>query len=255
MNGKAKVLITVKTYPLPSEGYQELVCTAGVLEDGAFIRLYPIDYRYRPYSQWYSKYQWIELDVEKNAEDPRPESHRPKRGTVIKPIGDPIPTSKDNWAERKRYVLAKGTQTMCTLNAKDQTQKSLGIIRPTRVREFIVEPAERDWKPEWKALFSQQLLLGPAQKPLEKIPYKFSYVFDCEEPGCKGHRMMIEDWEVGELYRKMRDKFKNEGIAAEKVKERFLGEICAPDRDPHFFVGTVLKFGTWVVLGVFWPKK
>jgi len=26
-----KVLITVKTYPLPSNKYQELVCTAGVL--------------------------------------------------------------------------------------------------------------------------------------------------------------------------------------------------------------------------------
>jgi hypothetical protein len=31
---KARVLITVKTYPLPSGKYEELVCTAGVLEDG-----------------------------------------------------------------------------------------------------------------------------------------------------------------------------------------------------------------------------
>ena len=29
-----KVLITVKTYPLPSSKYEELVCTAGLLEDG-----------------------------------------------------------------------------------------------------------------------------------------------------------------------------------------------------------------------------
>jgi hypothetical protein len=34
----AKVLITVKTYPLPSNKYEELVCTAGVLEDGRWIR-------------------------------------------------------------------------------------------------------------------------------------------------------------------------------------------------------------------------
>jgi hypothetical protein len=63
---KARVLIVVKTYPHPSESYQELVCTAGIREDGSFIRLYPIDFRYRPLYQWYKKYQWIEVDIEKN---------------------------------------------------------------------------------------------------------------------------------------------------------------------------------------------
>lgn len=40
---KLKVLITVKTYPIPSKRYDELVCTAGVTERGDFIRLYPIN--------------------------------------------------------------------------------------------------------------------------------------------------------------------------------------------------------------------
>lgn len=31
---KLKVLITVKTYPIPSAKYDELVCTAGVTERG-----------------------------------------------------------------------------------------------------------------------------------------------------------------------------------------------------------------------------
>lgn len=67
MTETKRVLITVKTYPLPSDKYMELVCTAGVLEDGSFIRLYPVDYRYRPIWQWYKKYQWIEVEVEKNS--------------------------------------------------------------------------------------------------------------------------------------------------------------------------------------------
>ncbi len=112
MTERLEVLITVKTYPLPSETYQELVCTAGVLEDGSFVRLYPIDYRYRPYWQWFKKYQWIQLQATKNRKDPRPESYRPVSGTPIEPIGEPIGT-ENNWAERKRYVLAEGTQTMC----------------------------------------------------------------------------------------------------------------------------------------------
>ena len=39
---KTKVLITVTTYPLPSRSYDELVCTAGVLENGDWIRIYPV---------------------------------------------------------------------------------------------------------------------------------------------------------------------------------------------------------------------
>ena len=34
-----KVLISVKTYPTLSERYDELVCTAGFLEDGSYFRL------------------------------------------------------------------------------------------------------------------------------------------------------------------------------------------------------------------------
>jgi hypothetical protein len=248
------VLITVKTYPLPSEGYQELVCTAGVLQDGSFVRLYPIDYRYRPYWQWYGKYQWVKVVAEKNVRDPRPESYRPVSGTPIRPIGVPLDTKK-NWAERKKYVLAKGVQSMCGLQSLSQSKQSLGIIRPKEVTKFTVEPVERTWKPKWVALLRQENLFGLQHKPLEKIPYKFSYTFTCEETGCKGHKMMIEDWEIGELYRNMLIKFKDEATAVQKVKEKFYDQICAEKRDPHFFVGTVLKHGTWVILGAFWPKK
>lgn len=43
-----KVLITVLTYPHPSQQHQETICTAGITETGDWIRLYPIDYRYQP---------------------------------------------------------------------------------------------------------------------------------------------------------------------------------------------------------------
>ena len=45
---ETNVLITVMTYPHPSQRHQELVCTAGITEAGEWVRLYPIDYRYRP---------------------------------------------------------------------------------------------------------------------------------------------------------------------------------------------------------------
>jgi len=40
-----------------------------------------------------------------------------------------------------------------------------------------------------------------------------------------------------------------------KVKEKFYNTICAVDKDTHFFVGTTFEYGTWIVLGTFWPKK
>lgn len=50
---KTKVLIAVKTYPTLSEKYDELVCTAGFLEDGSWIRTYPIPFRKLNYEKRY----------------------------------------------------------------------------------------------------------------------------------------------------------------------------------------------------------
>lgn len=43
--------------------------------------------------------------------------------------------------------------------------------------------------------------------------------------------------------------------AAAAVKAKFLGEICSHSRNTHFFVGTVLEHGTWVVIGTYYPKR
>ena len=67
--------------------------------------------------------------------------------------------------------------------------------------------------------------------------------------------MMIEDWEVGALYWKCVDNGATPEEATAKVKAKFLDQMCASDRDTHFFVGTVLQHRTWVVIGVFWPRK
>lgn len=74
---KEKVLICVKTYPTLLGKYDELVCTAGVKEDGTWIRIYPVPFRKLNYSKQYAKWQWIELDLIRNKKDLRPESFRP----------------------------------------------------------------------------------------------------------------------------------------------------------------------------------
>ena len=111
----AHVLITVKTYPLPSNKYEELVCTAGLLSNGKWIRIYPVPFRALPYAKQYKKYEWIGLDLARNTSDFRPESYRPRRGSdeTIRMMGE-IGTANE-WEQRKSYALKEVFTSMSEL--------------------------------------------------------------------------------------------------------------------------------------------
>lgn len=256
---KLKVLITVKTYPIPSAKYDELACTAGVTETGDFIRLYPINFRDLPFSQQYKKYQWIEVVAEKHrGRDVRKESYRPDCDT-IQILGEPIKSNPGNWAERARYALAKKARSMEELNDRREADRtSLGIFKPKKVHDLVISADDPDWKAGFKAALQQARLWETrtvSKEPPRKVPFKFHYQFECDDARCKGHRMMIEDWEVGALFWRLVDQGLSHKDAADKVREKFLGELCGPDKDTHFFVGTILAYPkTWVVIGVFYPK-
>jgi len=255
-----RLLITVKTYPIPSAKYDELVCTAGVTENGDFIRLYPINFRDLPYTQQYRKYQWIEVDADKHTgRDVRKESYRPRPDT-LKVIGKPIPTRNGDWSERAKYVLKKKAQSMEELQARQEAdQTSLGIFRPKKVNDLIIAPDDREWKPAFQAAMRQARIWDErtvSKEPPRKVPFKFRYRFECDDPRCRrNHEMMIEDWEVGALFWNLRDKGATEAEAAQGVRSKFLDGLCAPDKDTHFYVGTVLSHPkSWIVIGVFYPK-
>lgn len=252
---KTKVFITVMTYPHPSRGYQELVCTAGVTEEGEWVRLYPIDYRYRPSHQKFQKYQWIEVEViEQGAKnDQRKESRKPSLDS-IRPLGEKL-DSKNNWEARREIIDKLPVYTVNKLRTLyDRDKTSLGIVRPVRILDLKIEDSDQDWKPEWQRVLNQFKLFGPQPKPLAKIPFKFSYVFECKD-SSKPHNAMVEDWELGVLYLKEVDRLGNEWAAAKSVKRKFLDELRAPDKDTRFFMGTVFPYNRWVVIGVFWPPK
>ncbi len=90
------------TYPLPSRSYDELVCTAGVLENGDWIRIYPVPLSFLIDLKGTGKvknvkYTWIELDLNKRQDDFRPESYSPVNYDFRDiQIGDRINTD-GNW--------------------------------------------------------------------------------------------------------------------------------------------------------------
>lgn len=252
---KTKVLITVMTYPHPSSGHQELVCTAGITERGDWVRLYPVDYRYRPKHQQFRKYQWIEVALEPvgHGHDNRRESRKPDLDS-IRIIGEPLDT-KDKWAARRKIIDAMPHHTVNELKAQfDADRASLGIVRPSRVLDLDIRPADAEWKPEWQNLFSQLKLFGPPQKPLRKLPYSFHYIFECNDSE-KPHTAMCEDWELGTLFLKESDRLGSDEKAAESVRDKFFGELCRDDKETRFFMGTRFPCNTWLVVGIFWPPK
>jgi hypothetical protein len=252
---KTKILITVMTYPHPSKRYQELVCTAGITDHNEWVRLYPIDYRYRPRNQQFRKYQWVEIDLLPHGagNDRRKESRKPNLET-LQALGQPLST-RNGWQERREIIDQMPKYTVKQLRELHTSeQMSLGIVRPTQVLDLKIEPAEPEWKPEWQMLYDQLKLFGPVQKPLRKIPYKFSYVFECED-SHRPHNAMIEDWELGVLWLNEVSRLGNEEQAALSVKRKFFDEMCSDKKDTLFFMGTIFPYNTWVVLGVFWAPK
>jgi hypothetical protein len=262
-----KVLIAVKTYPTLSSKYDELVCTAGFLEDGSWIRVYPIPFRKLEYDKQYSKYDWIEVDLEKNTSDFRLESHKPKSIETAFNIVDHLGT-EDSWRLRKEIVLKNVHTNMTELiaQAKDTTKyTSLAVFMPKEILDFKIEKVDREWDKKkldtLKAKAQQLNLFQNSDNPFEvvqKLPYKFSYKFTSDD-GIE-RTMMIEDWEIGQLYWNCLKRHEgNEAMACEDVKKKYFDDF-AKTKDLYLFLGTTREFhliapNPFVIIGTFHPKK
>lgn len=261
-----KVLITVKTYPSISKKYDELVCTAGFLEDGSWIRIYPIQFRNKSYSEQYKKYQWIELDIVKNKGDFRPESYRPvTHETPLNIIGE-VPPDGDTWELRRKLVLKNVYTSLSTLisEAKDKSKRtSLAVFKPTKVLDFVwEEEKEREWSADKLAQYSQYNLFesidGKVSKIVKKLPYKFRFIFEDDEGTVS--KPMIEDWEVGQLFWNcLRRNDGNEQKACQDVRKKYFDDF-SKTKDLHFFLGTSLLHhdvsnNPFMIIGTFHPKK
>lgn len=250
-----KIFIVVKTAPHPSISYREIVCTAGITENGKWIRLYPISYRYLNFSQRYQKYQWIKAQIKKNEKDKRIDSYRPNPNSII-PIGKPVGT-KNNWQERKKILLPTLSQSLESIKeAHDKYNVSLGIFKPKTINDLIIEPDDRQWSQKHQEVLGQQVLFERQTKELEKIPYRFRYKFQCNDKDCKGHTLQITDWEIYELYRRLKDKYRFDiDKVLNGIKKKWLDEFWKGNLESYLIVGTSNPYQTFIVLGVFRPKR
>lgn len=260
---KEKILITVKTYPTISKKYDELVCTAGFREDGSWIRLYPVQFRKKNYDEQYKKWQWIEIDITKNTSDPRPESFRPvSHDTEINILGH-IKADGDSWSERRKIALKKiyTNKTKLITEAKDKNiTTSLAVFKPKEITDFKIEEVEREWRKDKVESLKQMNLFEKGSSEtfqiVRKLPYKFSYTFLDDEN--KPSTLMIEDWEIGQLYWNSLRRKGNEKQACEDVKKKYFDDFTKT-KDLYLFLGTLSKHhftakNPFVIIGTFHPK-
>ena len=264
MTKREKVLITVKAYPTLSGKYGELVCIAGI-KDGSWIRIYPMPFRRFEEYKRFAKYTWVEMLLTKNTSDPRPESFKPLGWdfNILEKVD-----FKNNWARRKKIIQKTSIyENMSTLIDKAKNNElSLATFKPAKIIDFVWEEVERKWDSKklenvlfdlkQKSLFEAEGFVGDF-RIIPKLPYRFSYKFEDIEGRIS--KMMLEDWEAGQLFWNCLDKYESEQKALEKVKQKYFDEFVSK-KDPHFFVGTTKQFHGWaknpfLIVGTFHPPK
>ncbi len=245
-----RILITVKTYPTPASKGAEVSCTAGITDGGEWIRIFPVPFRFLSGDRQFHKYQWIEADVKKSPE-PRKESHEIDVDS-IKIISSPLST-KNDWKDRKEIIMPLVSPSLCHLKReRKKTGDTLGIFKPKVIHNFDINRSAKEWTAAERAKLLQYSMYDKnALNPLEKIPYKFSYRFTCNDPNCTGHNLICVDWELCQAYRDWRVKYGNEWEWA--IINRFQTEMILK-YNTYFFVGTIHGHpSTWIIIGLFYP--
>jgi hypothetical protein len=261
---KRTILIWTKTYPELSNKYLETVCTAGVLEDGKPVRLYPIPYRYLEGENRFHKYQWVTANIERHPQDPRPESYRIDCDSIE--CGEIIPTSKDEWGIRAQYVFIDRAWQFNTVDelqqAQDENRTSLGVVVPREIQKIeIVKRPDEDalsFEQKFQELCkiadidkAQMKLFEDAvpkeMKGLEYMASRPRIHWLCNSAECKGHKMQILDWEILELQRREGD-----DNALKKLEE-----LCNLTKyDLRFFLGNLHQHPkSFTIIGLWYPQR
>lgn len=250
---RARILITVKTYPDVSHKYLETCCVAGIRLDCdpvRHVRLFPVPHRLLEQDKQFAKYNIVEVDVRRQNTDRRPESLRPNLDSLT--VVDEVDT-RDGWAERVRLARPLIAPSLCAIKRRQQEDgTSLGLFRPAVIESFRLADA-RPWSAEQSGIVNQTDIIHPDHRPLEWVPFEFRYRFRCQDQDCAGHDMGLHDWEAGQSWRRFRRTYPADRLK-DVLHDRWWTKMITPGRATHFFVGNIAaRPKTFMLLGLFQP--
>ncbi len=105
---------------------------------------------------------------------------------------------------------------MCNLRAAavvhGQDAQSLAVVRARSIPELLITERDPEQLTRWRSraeAFANQVSLfddpDVVRQPMDVIPWRFQYRYQCLAKSCPGHRQTIIDWEIVTLWRKVRD--------------------------------------------------
>lgn len=267
--GELEVTITVKAAPERSKKHGETVCTAGLLDDGRHIRLYPvkIDEYWKKGIPKYSRVRVRVLPSDEPAS--RPESHKVEGG--LRPVESPL-TAKGRptpWKARMHLIQKgmrpNGMRGLRDLQAEHGT--SLGIVKVRELIDFyitapleqVVEQADYRISPQ-KTLTGKPIMEGSR---VDKVHHVFRYIWRCEGTCCDDeaegqgyHNTTCEDWELFQSFRSWRTRYSDDEEFLDKLKGMYYD--CLGQSDLHFAMGTPsdpVRQNSWMIVGLIYPNR
>ena len=149
---KEKLLVLAKATPEISSKYEQLVCVAGITDQGEWRRIYPIPWKsfWKSSGTNFKKKSWIEYELLSDLpSDHRPESRKIDFSTIT-PLGEA------SFAEIEKLLQQRKT-CIEDLEAVGVKKQSLGVVEP-KVIDFL--PTTNKHYEELILKSGQQTLLG-----------------------------------------------------------------------------------------------
>ncbi len=246
-----ELLILTKTYPVPSANYRETSCVAAVNSKGQLRRLFPIPFRFLDNEKKFKKWQWINAKIY-DSSDRRNESYRIDVDTIIP---GQFLEPKNAWRKRIQWLDGHIYNDFEDLEDHRVNNISLGVIKPT-IQSLIIEKEDtEDWTEKEKSVLFKEGLFDPIEVkkrfPLKKLPYGFFYEYRFPE-NDQIYKQKITDWEVGRLYWRCVDLYKENW----EGKFRYKMEDDMKKKNMHFLMGTMHRFQyQWLIIGLIYPPN
>lgn len=215
------------------------MCVAGINENNQWRRLYPFKFSYGEKLVDFKKRDLIEVTLTQPDNDKRRES---RKVTSHKNLNSSL--NDDEVHERILPLVA-------SIEKLDKEGASLGVVKPELLGVEVKINSTNIY--DNQTYFS---LTGDYLEKREKVkmPVELRYHFKCKnEPECRGHKIILIDWELNELARNVMKREKDPKAIEEKIRARFFDFMKT--RDLYFFMGTHFRYGTWIIIGIFYPPK
>jgi hypothetical protein len=235
-----KIVVLVRATPEESKKHGYLVCVAGINEKGEFRRAYPFEFSYGEKLIDFKKKDRIEVVLTEPDNDQRKES---RKKISYKNLHAPVEE------EEIRNLLRSKVSSIEKLKEENA---SLGVVTPELLDVKIdINSTEIYDRQQYFNLIGDFLV---EKREKVKMPVELRYHFRCKnDPTCKGHQIILLDWELNELARNIMRTDTDPILIEEKVRNKFFDFM--KERDLYFVMGTHFRFKTWMIIGIFYFKK